>query len=61
MDSIHRDVLSFILAHVEFEAALSRFNFMVKLAFCSTGVVSGVGHWGKNWFTEIPNPTRSSG
>ena len=61
MDSIRRVFFPSFLGDVEFEAALSRSNFMVELALCSTWIVIGVGQVVQNWFTGIPNPTRSSG
>ena len=61
MDFIRREFFPSFLGKVEFGAALSRSNFMVELVLCSTGVVIGVGQVVQNWFTGIPNPTRSSG
>ena len=60
MDFIRREFFPSFLGKVEFGAALSRSNFMVELALCSTGVVSGVGQVGDKLFTGITNPTRSS-
>ena len=54
-------VTSFLSGDDDFEAARSSFNFgRIEVARCSIGEVRDAVQVVKNWFTGIPNPTRSS-
>ena len=54
-------VPSFLSVDVEYQVARSISNFgKIEVARCSIGVVRGVVQVIQNWFTGIPNPTRSS-
>ena len=53
-------VPSFLSGDVEFEAARSIPIYGVEVACCSIGVFRDVVQVVQNWFTGIPNPSRSS-
>ena len=63
MESIHRVFLPSFQGNVDFKEASLNLILDGEEALCSIvvdrGVVSGVVQEVQNWFTGIPNPTRS--
>ena len=59
-DGVYPSSVPSFLGDVEFERPVSVPILGVEVARCIIGVVRGVVQVIQNWFTGIPNPTRSS-